>query len=165
MSIAETASKEGTGARGIMTVMERLFRDYKFELPSTAIKHFEVTTEMVADPLSYLQALKGKNAHLQSTVWEGDVKRYAAAFEKSHGFTLEFKPLAIETLITEASELDRTIQSICDEKFKDFEHGLTIINRNTGQTVFKLGKLAIENPDKELSKWVVRSIGCVKESL
>ena len=31
MSIAETASKEGTGARGIMTVMERLFRDYKFE--------------------------------------------------------------------------------------------------------------------------------------
>ena len=63
-----------------------------------------------------------------------------------------------------ASELDRTIQSICDEKFKDFEHGLTIINRNTGQTVFKLGKLAIENPDKELSKWVVRSIECVKES-
>ena len=165
MSIAETASKEGTGARGIMTVMERLFRDYKFELPSTAIKHFEVTTEMVADPLSCLQALKGKNAHLQSTVWEGDVKRYAATFEKSYGFTLEFKPLAIETLITEASELDRTIQSICDEKFKDFEHGLTIINRNTGQTVFKLGKLAIENPDKELSKWVVRSIECVKESL
>ena len=164
MNIADTASKEGTGARGIMTVMERLFRDYKFELPSTAIKHFEVTTEMVAYPSSCLQALKEKNAHLQSTVWESDAKRYAAAFEKSHGFTLEFKPLAIETLITEANKLDQTIQSICDEKFKDFEHGLTIINRNTGQTVFKLGKLAIENPDKELSKWVVRSIECVKES-
>jgi hypothetical protein len=27
-----------------------------------------------------------------------------------------------------------------------------------------LGKLAIENPDKELSKWVVRSIECAKES-
>ena len=164
MSIAETASKERTGARGIMTVMERLFRDYKFELPSTAIKHFEVTTEMIVDPSSCLKALKEKNAHLQSTVWENDVKRYGAAFEKACGFTLEFKPLAIETLISEASELDQTIQSICEEKFKDFGHGLTIINRNTGQTVFKLGKLAIENPDEELSKWVIRSIKCVKES-
>ena len=42
MAIAESASKEGTGARGIMTIMERLFRDYKFELPSTAIKHFKL---------------------------------------------------------------------------------------------------------------------------
>ena len=164
MGIAETASEEGTGARGIMTVMERLFRDYKFELPSTAIKHFEVTTEMIADPSICLKALKAKNAHLQKTVWESDVKRYASAFEKAYGFTLEFKPLAVESLIAEASELDQTIQSLCEEKFKDFEHGLTIINRNSGQTVFKLGKLAVENPDKELSKWVVRSIECVKES-
>jgi len=164
MAIAEAASKEGTGARGIMTVMERLFRDYKFELPSTAIKHFEVTTEMIKDPAGCLKALKAKNAHLQNEVWESDIKRYATAFEKGHGFTLEFKPLAVEALIEEANEQDQTIQSLCEDKFKDFEHGLTIINRNTGQTVFKLGKLAIENPDKELSKWVVRSIESVKES-
>ena len=59
MSIAETASKEGTGARGIMTVMERLFRDYKFELPSTAIKHFEVTMKWSLIHCC-LQALKRK---------------------------------------------------------------------------------------------------------
>ncbi len=164
MAIAEAASKEGTGARGIMTVLERLFRDYKFELPSTAIKHFEVTTEMIEDPAGCLKALKAKNAHLQTAVWENDIKRFAVGFEKTHGFTLEFKPLAIEALIEEANERDQTIQSLCEEKFRDFEHGLTIINRNTGQTVFKLGKLAIEDPDKELSKWVVRSIESVKES-
>lgn len=163
MAIAEAASKEGTGARGIMTVMERLFRDYKFELPSTAIKHFEVTTEMIADPAGCLKELKAKNAHLQNEVWESDVKRFATAFEKAYGFTLEFKPLAVESLIAEAADSDTSIQSLCEDKFKDFEHGLTIINRNTGQTVFKLGKLAIENPDKELSKWVVRSIESVKE--
>jgi len=162
MAIAEAASKEGTGARGIMTVMERLFRDYKFELPSTAIQHFEVTTEMIENPLSCLKALKAKNAHLQSAVWASDVKRFGTAFEKAHGFTLEFKPLAVEALIEEANERDQTIQSLCEDKFKDFEHGLSIINRNTGQTVFKLGKLAVENPDKELSKWVVRSIESVK---
>ncbi|MDP4611920.1 MAG: AAA family ATPase [Opitutales bacterium] len=162
LAIAETASKEGTGARGLMTVLERLFRDYKFELPSTAIKQFDVTSEMIADPAACLQELKAANAHLQHEVWLADIKRFATQFEKEHGFTLEFKPLAQETLIEEALETDRSIQSLCEEKFKDFQHGLSIINRNSGQTVFKIGKLAIKNPDKELSQWVVRSIDKTK---
>src|SRR6185312_7162855 len=35
--IAELAAEEKTGARGLMTVCERIFRDLKFELPSTAV--------------------------------------------------------------------------------------------------------------------------------
>lgn len=163
VAIAEEADKEGTGARGLLTVLERIFRDFKFELPSTAIKQFEVSPSMIEDPQSYLQKLKDQNAHLQHDVFIDDIKHYSAAFEKAHGFTLEFKPLAIESLIRESTENDRTIQSLCEEKFRDFEHGLNIINRNTGQTVFKIGKLAIEDPDKELSKWVVRSIEMVKQ--
>jgi len=162
-AIAEAAGTEGTGARGLMTVLERIFRDYKFELPSTAIKTFEVTTETIAKPDECLKTLKEKNAHLQHGVWIEDVKRFASQFEKRHGYTLDFKKLAIEELIREAVETDRTIQSLCEEKFKDFEHGLSIIHRNTGQTVFKIGKLAVEDPDKELSKWVVRSIETMKQ--
>jgi hypothetical protein len=164
VAIAEEASKEGTGARGLLTVLERIFRDFKFELPSTAIRHFEVNPSMIADPRTYLKQLKDKNAHLQHNVHIDDIKHYAVAFEKAHGFALEFKPLAIDTLIKESTEKDQTIQSLCEEKFRDFEHGLNIIHRNTGQTVFKIGKLAIEDPDKELSKWVVRSIEMVKQS-
>ncbi|PXA04662.1 ATP-dependent protease [Coraliomargarita sinensis] len=162
VAIAEEASKEGTGARGLLTVLERIFRDFKFELPSTAIRRFEVSPAMIADPTTYLKKLKENNAHLQHDVYVDDIKHYSVSFEKAHGFTLEFKPLAIDALIKESTEKDQTIQSLCEEKFRDFEHGLNIINRNTGQTVFKIGKLAIEDPDKELSKWVVRSIETVK---
>ncbi|MGB0413029.1 MAG: AAA family ATPase [Coraliomargarita sp.] len=162
LTVAEQASKEKTGARGLMTVLERLFRNFKFELPSTAIKSFEVTAETIEQPESSLQHLKDTNAHLQRDVWLTDIKQFAARFEQQHGYTLEFKPLGEDALIEEALKKDRTIQSLCEEKFKDFEHGLTIINRNTGQTVFKIGKLAIVDPDKELSKWVVRSIESLK---
>lgn len=158
LQIADAASKEGTGARGLMTILERLFRDYKFELPSTAIKQFSVSNEMIADPAASLRILKKENAHLQHTVWVNDIKRFATQFETHTGFVLEFKPLAQDALIEEAENKDRTIQSLCDDKFKDFEHGLTIINRNSGQTVFRIGKLAVMDPDKELSNWVVRSI-------
>ncbi|CAA6679593.1 MULTISPECIES: AAA family ATPase [unclassified Lentimonas] len=163
LAIAEKASTEGTGARGLMTVLERLFRDFKFELPSSAIKRFDVTPEMLEDPRHYLKELKEQNAHLQQDVWRADIKRFATNFEKQYGFTLEFKPLAEEVLIKEMLGNERSIQSLCEEKFKDFEHGLSIIHRNSGQTVFKLGKLAIQDPDKELSKWVVRSIESVKK--
>jgi endopeptidase Clp ATP-binding regulatory subunit ClpX len=164
LNIAQRASLEGTGARGLMTVLERLFRDFKFELPSSAIKHFNVTADMIEDPLATLKSLKSENAHLQQGVWRADIKRFASNFEKLHGFTLEFKPLAEEALIQEVIEKDRSIQSLCEEKFSDFEHGLSIIHRNSGQSVFKLGKLAIQDPDKELSKWVVRSIENMKKS-
>lgn len=163
LAIAEKASTEGTGARGLMTVLEQLFRDFKFELPSSAIKSFDVTADMVEDPLPTLTTLKEQGAHLQQDVWRADIKRFAAGFEKMHGFTLEFKPLAEEALIEAALKSTRSIQSLCEEKFNDFEHGLTIIHRNSGQTVFRLGKLAIQDPDKELSKWVVRSIESLKK--
>ncbi|MGB0416933.1 MAG: AAA family ATPase [Coraliomargarita sp.] len=161
-TVAQLASKERTGARGLMTVLERLFRNFKFELPSTAIKNFDVDVETVRKPEATLQSLKDTNAHLQHDVWLDDIKRFMASFEKTHGYTLEFKPLGAEELIKQALEADRTIQSLCEEKFKDFEHGLSIIHRNTGQTVFKIGKLAVQDPDKELSKWVVRSIESMK---
>jgi endopeptidase Clp ATP-binding regulatory subunit ClpX len=164
VAIAKAASTEGTGARGLMTVLERIFREFKFELPSTAIKHFAVSPTMIDDPATYLQQLKEQNAHLQRDVFVEDVKHFAINFEKAYGFTLEFKPLGVDALIRESMEKDQTIQALCKEKFRDFEHGLNIIHRNSGQTVFKIGKLTIEDPDKELSKWVVRSIENVKLS-
>jgi ATP-dependent Clp protease ATP-binding subunit ClpX len=48
--IAEQAAGERTGARGLMTVCERVFRDLKFELPSSTVKRFVVTRELVDNP-------------------------------------------------------------------------------------------------------------------
>src|SRR5437764_12101586 len=52
--IAERAGDEQTGARGLMTVCERVFRDIKFELPSTHVRRFVVTSQLVDDPVSEL---------------------------------------------------------------------------------------------------------------
>src|SRR5690349_18610061 len=48
--IAERASDEQTGARGLMTVCERVFRDIKFDLPSSNVKRFVVTRALVDNP-------------------------------------------------------------------------------------------------------------------
>ena len=56
-SLARMAGRENTGARGLMTVCERVFRDLKFALPSARVRRFEVTGELVADPRAALRRL------------------------------------------------------------------------------------------------------------
>ncbi|MDR0340368.1 MAG: AAA family ATPase [Puniceicoccales bacterium] len=56
-AIAALAEEEKTGARGLMTVLERLFRDFKFHLPSTAIRQLNVNEATVRDPAAALQKL------------------------------------------------------------------------------------------------------------
>jgi endopeptidase Clp ATP-binding regulatory subunit ClpX len=56
-SLARMAGQENTGARGLMTVCERVFRDLKFALPSSKVRKFQVTPELVADPRASLRQL------------------------------------------------------------------------------------------------------------
>lgn len=55
--LAELAANEQTGARGLMTICERVFRDLKFQLPSSKVKRFAVTARMVAEPVKELKRL------------------------------------------------------------------------------------------------------------
>ncbi len=155
--ISEQAYQEKTGARGLMTVLERIFREYKFELPSTAIKTFEVSTDTVDHPDQTLVELLKENAHLMKAVLKEDILRFGEAFHNDYSLTLDFSEEACEVLINEATEKDMTIRALCEKKFKDFQHGLKIISRNTGTETFTIDKQTAIDPDKELSTWVVAS--------
>ena len=62
--IAARAEAEKTGARGLMTIFERVLRNFKFELPSSGIRSFEVNTDTVNDPEHALQQLLLNNKKL-----------------------------------------------------------------------------------------------------
>ena len=55
--LAELAGTEKTGARGLMTVCERVFRDFKFRLPSSRVRRFALTADVVEDPVTELKRL------------------------------------------------------------------------------------------------------------
>ena len=86
-----------------------------------------------------------------------DIKRFSAEYEALHGYCLVFMPLAVLALISEGQQSGQSVYVVCNNKFKGYQAGLSLINQNTGQTVFKIGKLAIDNPTKELINWVTRS--------
>jgi ATP-dependent Clp protease ATP-binding subunit ClpX len=155
--IALRAAAENTGARGLMTVLERIFRDFKFELPSTAIKTFAIDAATVAEPAAALQHLLRENADRQHEVLRAEITAFATRFRQDHGFDLLFAEDAVSALIDASLAADKTIRALCEEKFRDFQHGLKLVAHNTGRTQFPITRDVVEQPDKVLSVWVVES--------
>ena len=155
--IAELASEEQTGARGLMTVCERVFREFKFELPSTEVRRFVVTRQVVDDPLGALATLLAESASEEHGMLRQIVGEFAARFQREHGLELRFTEAAVERLVRRAREKELHVREVCAECFKDFQFGLKLIAGNTGQTVFAVDADAVEAPDKVLSEWVVAS--------
>src|SRR5258707_13357187 len=55
--IAGLAEPEKTGARALVTVCERVLRDFKFELPGTGVRNLTVDAALVRDPAGTLERL------------------------------------------------------------------------------------------------------------
>jgi endopeptidase Clp ATP-binding regulatory subunit ClpX len=155
--IAELAGEETTGARGLMTVCERIFRDFKFELPSTLVRRFVVTRELVDNPKAELQKLLTEHKKEEQVVTRQLVHDFAARFGENYKLTIKFTDAAADRLVTLALEQSVQVRDLCATRFKDYQFGLKLIAQNTGQQEFLIDADAVETPDKVLSDWVVKS--------
>ena len=155
--IAELAAHEKTGARGLVTILERTFRDFKFELPSTPIRKFSVDGDLIADPKSSLASLLEENRDQLDDSMLEDVDRFVVNFKRDFGYELKFRKPAKVAVVKQAMSSNRSVRAICEKKFSDFEHGLGIISQRTGKREFIIDKKVIDDPDGELSRWVVES--------
>jgi len=156
-SIAERAAAEQTGARGLMTVCERVFRDIKFELPSSPVRRFVVTRELVENPGKELAKILSDPHCEERIVARRLVDEFAARFRDTHGIKLRFSDAATDLLVTMAIESSQSVRDLCAAKFKDFHYGLKLITQANPDREFVLDTDAVREPDKVLSGWVVES--------
>jgi endopeptidase Clp ATP-binding regulatory subunit ClpX len=155
--IAELAAVEQTGARGLMTVCEHVLRDFKFELPSTSVRRFVVSRELVDHPAEELQKLLAEHQKQERAVSRKLVHDFAARFREEHKLVLRFTEAAADRLVTLSLEIQTPVRDFCASRFKDYQFGLRLISQNTGRTEFELDIDAVEAPDQVLSQWVVAS--------
>jgi ATP-dependent protease Clp ATPase subunit len=118
--IAELAADEQTGARGLMTVCERVFREIKFELPSTNVKRFVVTRELVDNPIAELKRILGDPQREERIVAGQLVQEFARRFQEAHGMQLRFTEAATDLLVQEAVEKGQ-LRDLCAARFKDYQ--------------------------------------------
>ncbi|PYL09464.1 MAG: ATP-dependent protease [Verrucomicrobia bacterium] len=155
--LAESAAKEKTGARGLLTVFERLFRDYKYYLAGSGVSQLRVTIDLVREPQRVLERLMAEGHKEETKALEADARQFAESFRREHGIELIFEESAIQRLTERAQAERMTIAELCAHLFKDFQFGLGLIQKNTGRTKFVLDRAAVDAPDKFLSELVVQS--------
>jgi endopeptidase Clp ATP-binding regulatory subunit ClpX len=155
--IAHLAAAENTGARGLMTVCERLLRDFKYELPGAGVRSLEITPAVLKKPSETIESLLKAGEEETHRTQRESVRRFAEEFGASHGFVLRFVPAAEEAILRLAFEKNIPARGLCESLFKDYQFGLGLICRNSGQSEFAIPAEAVEAPDRVLSQWVVAS--------
>jgi len=155
--IARLTETERTGARGLLTICERILRDFKFELPGTAISEVVFTDEVVRDPRGALARYMKEGGGMLDQKTMSEVNLFCRDFEERHNVKISFDVAAIEAVEETAQRDNISALQACKRLFHDYQFGLKLIQNNTGQEAFVLPLEAVMDPDKYLSSLVVES--------
>lgn len=157
-TIAKKAAKEQTGARSLMTICESIFRDYKFELPSTDIDRLTIDQAIIENPAEYLKNLL-KTANRNYSKELSEIKMFEKDFTEHHNMKIIFqKEAALEIIhMVEAKGKAVSIYDFCKELLQSYEHGLKLIKQNTGQNEFYLNVDVVHNPKTALESLIKES--------
>lgn len=152
--IAELASEEKTGARGLLTVCERLLRSFKYELPGSGVNRFTVDLGLIDAPDKRLAELLVQGQQAMAEGLAAVAQEYAQRLGSRHNLKVELTSGALAKLVERAMAANIHMRDLCADVFKDYEFGLKLAE-GTSESLL-LTEDAVANPDRYLSEWLVK---------
>jgi len=161
---AQKAAEEGTGARALVSVLERTLLPFEKTLPSTKVKKLVITKEVAANPKQALyeilkgdwkttitkrfeQALEAEKSHLRQVIT-------AKGKELAAQYNLHLTPQRIEVIVNEYEKFGYDLDFAFQEMAR-YIHQIRIFvqdfQRETGLTC----QLSEEAQDKLLTQAIV----------
>ncbi|MGA1871662.1 MAG: AAA family ATPase [bacterium] len=148
--IAEKAYEERTGARGLISALERILIKFEHALPSTNIRYLSITSAIIDDPVGELNKLlkdpkspKGRALFerllaKEEKELEKSLSKKKAEFHKRYGIYFSDRRIKLITKRTVELRLDidsviEDVLSVC-RAVRDFEQ--SFFNRNKIQLIF-----------------------------
>ncbi len=152
--LAEKAYEEHTGARSLVGVCERTFREFKYHLPHSLVRKLELTKRLVDSPEEVLQELKAlyRTEHLESL--RTNVEQIAREWSQQFGIEIQIQPEAALLLSQKALDTDQDLKQVFSQTFKNFEHGLNLIRKTRGISRFEITPDVIQDPQATLDRWI-----------
>ncbi len=138
--LAYRAFDERTGARGLVSAVEKVLLDFECRLPSLDVDAFHLTPEVVEDPARVLERL----------VAESSIETFTSAFERDHGIRFEFTGPALACLRELATSEERLPGEICADLFSDYGHGLKLLELDR----FEITPEVLADPQKSLDRMI-----------
>lgn len=150
---AKMAVEEKTGARALVTVLEKSLRDFKFELPSTSCKELVVTEKLLKEPKAVLNSLLCSPEQAAA-----DVQRWLGEVEQATKVRLELAEDVQSRIVDECGERQMSAEAVLNDRFrstgalKGFKQIYDETNGNV--TFFTVNMAFYEKPAEEIEKWL-----------
>lgn len=151
--IAHKAYEEHTGARSLVGVCERTFREYKYHLPHSTVKHLELTERLVDHPDEVLGEIVQVSKANQLQEMDLAFDSISREWSQKNDIQIHLHPEAARLLSTQAYESGDKLEDVFSNIFKDFEHGLNLIRGAQG-IQFEITEEVVKDPKAALDKWI-----------
>jgi hypothetical protein len=152
--IAQKAYEEHTGARSLVGVCERTFREYKYNLPHSSVKRLELTARLVDSPNEVLNEILQDVKAGELDRMDLEFKCIAEEWSKRNGIQIHLQPEAARLLSQKALDSGEKLEEVFAGTFKDYEHGLNLIRRTQGIQQFEITADVIRDPRATLDQWI-----------
>lgn len=143
MELAGRAHMEKTGARGLLSVFEKLLIRFEKKLPSTDIKKLYVDLDLINNP----------EKALTSMLLDDGIKLFQKEFLVEHGIYLSFDDEAKRKIGQKSGESKVKVRDICDSLFRDFFHGIRLMKLEN----FTIPGDAVDNPKEFLDSYIKKN--------
>ena len=145
-ALTEKAVAERTGARGLMTVCEKTFREYKYQLPDHEVAGFAVGKEMVENPLEKLTEVLQNPDMYREKILHFQLAKLERQFTDKYGVVFKFTPEASKLLSEKAEADGKDISDYCEALFTDYEHGLNLLQKTLDGGQFVVDEDVVRDP-------------------
>jgi hypothetical protein len=152
--IAQKAYEDHTGARSLVGVCERTFREYKYSLPHSTVKHLQLDARLVDHPDEVLDEILQSAKASQLVEMDLAFNSIAEQWSQKNGIQIHLQPEAARLLSQKALESGDKLEDIFSDIFKDYEHGLNLIRRTQGIQQFEITADVIRDPRATLDQWI-----------
>jgi ATP-dependent Clp protease ATP-binding subunit ClpX len=152
--IAQKAFEDHTGARSLVGVCERTFREYKYSLPHSAVKRFELTERLVDFPDEVLEEITQSARTSRLSEMELEADSVAEQWSQKNGIRLHLKPEAARLLSQKALDSGDPLEDVFSGLFKGYEHGLNLIREAQGSRLLEISADMIRDPKTALDKYI-----------
>jgi ATP-dependent Clp protease ATP-binding subunit ClpX len=152
--LAEKAYQERTGARSLVGVCERTFREFKYHLPHSDVHSLEVTAELVDSPENVLQRLLESSTGDQLQSLDAAVNETAERWSQRVGIEIRLQQEAARLISEQVLHSGETVEAIFEKIFRNYEYGLNLIRQTKGINSFEITPEVIREPEATLDRWI-----------
>ena len=155
--IAHQAAKEETGARGLLTVCERVFRDFKYELPSSTVRQLALDQALVRDPSEVLKKALESDRKEASLRISREIASFETAFGSKIGISVHFDESACQEISNRVLVESLETHAFLENLLSNYGYGLGLIQKQKPRARFVLTGDVIRDPAKALDLWIKES--------